>query len=75
VKVACDPDAMHCTVHTLFDFTAAHPAHERRTYGVGALQLVVSFADGQPRITVENSKVLRQARNRRSLAFEDRSYD
>jgi hypothetical protein len=70
MKVACEPTGQVCTVHTMFDFMAANPKRNRRTEGVGALQLVVSFADDRPIITAENSLVLRQGRDRRDLALE-----
>jgi len=75
VKATCEPDGMFCTVHVVFDFTATNPKRGRQTRGVGALQLVVSFAEGRPLITAENSMVLRQGRDRRNLAFEGASND
>ncbi len=75
MKVACEPTGLVCTVHTMFDFMAANPRRGRRTEGVGALQLVVSFASNQPIITAENSVVLNQGRDRRNLAQEGSSHD
>jgi hypothetical protein len=75
LKVTCEPLGRFCTVHTLFDFMAANPRRGRRTEGVGALQLVVSFADRQPLITAENSKVLDQDHHRRNIAQEGSSDD
>lgn len=75
MKVACEPTGIVCTVHTMFDFMAANPKRHKRTEGVGALQLVVSFASDQPIITAENSVVLNQGRDRRNLAQEGSSHD
>jgi hypothetical protein len=75
MKVACEPTGMVCTVHTMFDFIAANPRRGRRTEGVGALQLVVSFTNDQPIITAENSLVLNQGHGRRNLAPEGPFHD
>jgi hypothetical protein len=73
MKVACEPAGLVCTVHTVFDFMAANPRRGRRTEGVGALQLVVSFTSDRPIITSENSLVLSQGRSRPNLALEGAS--
>jgi hypothetical protein len=75
LKVTCDPQGQFCTVHTVFDFTAENPRRRRRTEGVAALQVIVSFAEGQPVIVAENSMVLDQNRRRRNLALEGVSDD
>jgi hypothetical protein len=73
LKVTCDPEGRFCTVHTVFDFAAENPRRRRRTEGVAALQVIVSFADGAPVIVAENSVVLEQGRRRRNLALEGAS--
>jgi hypothetical protein len=75
LKVGCEPSGRFCTVHAVFNFMAANPRRGRRTEGIAALQIVVSFADGPPVITAENSMVLDPDRRRRSLALEDASDD
>jgi hypothetical protein len=45
-------------VQSSFDFTAAHPRHDRHAEGIGEHQLVVSFATGRPMIEAEDSRVI-----------------
>jgi hypothetical protein len=75
MKVACEPSGMICTVHTMFDFAASNPKRGRRSQGVGALQLVLSFAGDRPIITAENSVVVSESRHGRNLALESLSND
>lgn len=58
MTVACEPGGQTCTVRSIFDFTAVSPSRGRRSDGVGALELVVSFAGERPVIAVEESRVL-----------------
>jgi hypothetical protein len=58
MNVRCSPDGDTCTVRSAFDFEAANPKLNRRSRGVAAHELVVSFAGDQPMIISENSRVL-----------------
>jgi hypothetical protein len=60
MQVACDAHVPHCTVRSLFDFTASDPRRGRRSLGTGEHELVVSFAGTRPVFAVENSRVLRR---------------
>ena len=62
--VTCNPAGEICTVHAVFDFTAANPARGRRSEGTGALQLIVQFIGDKPIIVAEHSTLLGQERNR-----------
>ena len=62
--VVCNPAGEICTVHAVFDFTAANPARGRRSEGTGALQLIVQFIGDKPIIVAEHSTLLGQERNR-----------
>jgi hypothetical protein len=75
MKVSCEPAGMFCTVHTMFDFMAANAKRSRRTQGVAALQLVMTFAGERPLIVAENSMVLGRERVGRNLAQEGASHD
>jgi hypothetical protein len=56
--VACESDGASCTVWAIFDFSAAAPAHGRRSLGIGEHELVVSLSSGRPVIVSETSRVL-----------------
>jgi hypothetical protein len=58
MNVRCTPDGDTCTVRSAFDFEAANLKLNRRSRGVAAHELVVSFAGQQPMIISENSRVL-----------------
>ncbi len=64
VGVACNPAGEVCTVHTVFDFTAANPSRHRHSEGTGALQLIVQFIGDKPIIVAEHSTLLGQERRR-----------
>jgi hypothetical protein len=57
-QVSCDADGVHCTVWSIFDYSARNPRFGRRASGIGAHELVVSFAGGTPIIQSEDSRVL-----------------
>ena len=66
MRVACGAQVPHCTVRSLFDFSASNPRRGRRSLGTGEHELVVSFAGSRPTIAIENSRVLQSgARMRR----------
>jgi hypothetical protein len=58
MNVRCSPNSNTCTVRSAFDFQAANSKLGRRARGVGAHELVVSFAGGRPVIVSETSRVL-----------------
>jgi hypothetical protein len=60
MRVACGAQMPHCTVRSLFDFSASNPRRGRRSLGTGEHELVVSFAGGRPAIAIENSRVLQR---------------
>jgi hypothetical protein len=60
MRVNCGAQVPHCTVLSLFDFSASNPRRGRRSLGTGEHELVVSFAGSRPAITVENSRVLQR---------------
>jgi hypothetical protein len=62
MSVDCNPSGNLCEVATDFSFSAADPRRGRRTEGLGALELTVSFAEGRPLIARESSRVIRQGR-------------
>jgi hypothetical protein len=62
--VTCNPAGEICTVHAVFDFTAANPERRTRSEGTGALQLIVQFVGEKPIIVAEHSTLLGQERNR-----------
>jgi hypothetical protein len=62
--VTCNPAGEICTVHAVFDFTAANPERRTRSEGTGALQLIVQFIGEKPIIVAEHSTLLGQERNR-----------
>jgi hypothetical protein len=72
--VACNPPGEVCTVHAVFDFTAAHPKRRRISQGTGALQLIVHFIGDKPVIVAEHSTLLGQER-KRNLALEGATHD
>jgi hypothetical protein len=61
MQVACGAQVSHCTVRSLFDFSASDPRRGRRSLGTGEHELVVSFASNRPAIAVENSRVLKRS--------------
>jgi hypothetical protein len=60
MRVACASRMPHCTVRSLFDFSASNPRRGRRALGTGEHELVVSFAGSRPAIAIENSRVLQR---------------
>jgi hypothetical protein len=60
MDVRCDSAGESCIVRSTFDFDASNARLGRRSRGVGAHELVVSFADDRPVITSENSRVVRR---------------
>ncbi len=60
MDVRCDTTGESCIVRSTFDFDASNARLGRRSRGVGAHELVVSFADDRPVITSENSRVVRR---------------
>lgn len=70
----CNPSGDVCTVHTVFDFTAANPARRRLSEGSGALQLIVQFIGDKPVIVGEHSSLLGQS-SKRNLAQEGNAND
>lgn len=58
LQVACEDDTESCTVWSIFDFSASHPARSRTTRGIGEHEVVVSFAGPKPVIVSETSRVL-----------------
>lgn len=72
--VVCNSTADICTVHAVFDFTAANPARRRLSQGAGALQLIVQFIGEKPVIVAEHSTLLGQTR-KRNLALEGHAND
>lgn len=72
IGAACNPPGTVCTVHAVFDYTAANPRRRRMSQGSGALQLVVEFIGDRPVIVAEHSTLLAQAR-KPILTSEDTS--
>lgn len=72
IGIQCNPVGPVCTVHAVFDYTAANPKRRRISQGSGALQLIVEFIGEKPVIVAEHSTLLTQAR-RRLLASEGTS--
>jgi hypothetical protein len=70
MEAACDVGSDLCTVRTDFDFRAADPQRGRRSEGSGTLELVISFASGEPAIISENSWVTRRGQDR-SVSIEE----
>jgi hypothetical protein len=62
ITVACEPGGESCLVRSIFDFTAVSPERDRRSDGIGTLDLVVNFAGERPVISVEKSRVLARFR-------------
>jgi hypothetical protein len=60
LNVRCSPGTNTCTVRSAFDFEAVNPKQNERSRGVGAHELVVSFAGERPVIIFETSRVLRR---------------
>lgn len=60
MDVRCDAAGESCIVRSTFDFDASNARLGRRSRGVGAHELVVSFTDDRPVITSENSRVVRR---------------
>ena len=60
MDVRCDDAGESCIVRSTFGFDASNARLGRRSRGVGAHELVVSFADDRPVITSENSRVVRR---------------
>ena len=58
MMVPCDSDGSRCTVWAIFDFSAARPAQDRRSHGIGEHELVVKLSRGRPVIVAETSRVL-----------------
>jgi len=69
IGAECNPDGTICTIHAVFDYTAANPKRRRVSEGSGALRLIVEFIGEKPVIVAEHSTVLRQTR-KRTLALE-----
>jgi hypothetical protein len=72
IGTECNPAGTLCTVHAVFDYTAANPKRGRVSQGSGALQLIVEFIGEKPVIIAENSTVLQQTR-KHTLASEGTS--
>jgi len=72
IGTECNPAGTICTVHAVFDYTAANPKRRRLSQGSGALQLIVEFIGDKPVIVAEHSTLLTQTR-RRILTSEDTS--
>ncbi|WP_134499320.1 hypothetical protein [Microvirga pakistanensis] len=70
--VLCNPDGSICTVHAVFDYTAANPKRRQISEGSGAVRLIVEFIGEKPVIVAEHSTLLKQTR-RRTLALEGTS--
>jgi hypothetical protein len=71
MQTRCDPAPPICTVRTAFDFKASNPQTGRRSEGTAFLQLGVSFADREPMIVFEHSRVTSRSANAKNEAFED----
>ena len=72
IGTECNPAGTVCTVHAVFDYTAANPKRRRSSEGSGALQLIVEFIGEKPVIVSEHSTLLSQTR-KRTLALESPS--
>lgn len=72
IGVECNPAGTVCTVHAVFDYTAANTRRSRVSQGSGALQLIVEFIGEKPVIVAEHSTLLNQTR-KRTLASEGTS--
>jgi hypothetical protein len=64
IGTVCNPAGTVCTVHAVFDYTAANPKRHRLSQGSGALQLIVEFIGDKPVIVAEHSTLLTQTRKR-----------
>ena len=58
MQVACEAGGSPCTVWSIFDFTAEAPRGTRQSAGIGDHELVISFAEKEPVIVSETSRVL-----------------
>jgi hypothetical protein len=57
-QVACEADGAHCTVWSMFDYSASNPRQGRRSRGIGEHELVVDLSSEQPVIASENSRLV-----------------
>ena len=57
-QISCEADGTRCTVWSIFDYSARNPRQGRRSSGIGAHEIVVSFAGATPTIASEDSRVL-----------------
>jgi hypothetical protein len=64
-QISCESDGASCTVWSIFDYSAENPRQGRRSRGIGAHEIVVSFSGATPVIASENSRVLGRGANRR----------
>jgi hypothetical protein len=69
IGTECNPDGTVCTVHAVFDYTAANPRRRRISEGSGAVRLILEFIGERPVIVAEHSTLLKQTR-KRTLASE-----
>ena len=65
-QVLCEADGAHCTVWSIFEFSASNSRAHRHANGIGEHELVVSFVSGGPVIESENSRVVRRGRGNMS---------
>jgi len=72
IGTECNPAGTVCTVHAVFDYTAANPKRRRVSQGSGALRLIVEFIGEKPVIVAEHRTLLQQTR-KRTLALEGTS--
>lgn len=75
IQVACEPEDDVCAVQSLFDFSAANPRRDRRSQGIAALQLVISFMDDHPVISAESSMVLGRSGDEENMTLEETTDD
>ena len=73
IRTTCAPAGHACTVRTVFDFTALNPSRGARSHGTANLELGIRFANGQPMIVLENSRVTRRGRSPRRTALDSGS--
>ena len=73
VRTTCAPAGHACTVRTVFDFTALNPSRGARSHGTANLELGIRFANGQPMIVLENSRVTRRGLRPRRTALDSGS--
>jgi len=69
IGTECNLGGTVCTVHAVFDYTAANPKRGRVSEGSGTLRLIVEFIGEKPVIVAEHSTLLKQTR-KRTLALE-----